>query len=157
MEIADLIQRVTDELNELAARRAALHEELARVEFGVNRASTRLAVLQDLAKTLGLEPPPPAEPTPTGWSGLNRQEASLRALEEAGRPLHLREIVDYLREQGRMTDTVGLISAALAALKRKGFVRPGERRGVWQIVPGAVLTPLLPDTLLAPQPKEDTG
>jgi hypothetical protein len=123
------------------------------VEREYTTAINDLHALTEIGERYGVEPAPTPERS-IPWSTLNRQEATLRVLGESGRPLRLSEIVSHLRSMDRTDDTVHLISAALAALKRKGLV-VSEMRGVWRTVAEEQI--LLPDSLLGHQTEGSTS
>lgn len=149
MDVEDLIRQARSRVQELAAQRGMLHEQLAVAERDYSEAITELTVLEGLAARYGFAPepsPPPSKPAPAGWVRLNRQEAALRVLNETASPMHLRDIVAYLKREGRTSDTLPLISAALAALKRKGRVR-SIGRGTWELAPQPEIPPATPPDL----------
>jgi hypothetical protein len=132
MDAEELLTSATMAVAKLEAQRKALRDELAGTEQELNQARRELVVLEGLAERYGFGLQAVDAVPDNGWSELNRQEASLRAMREIGGPVSLQQIVGHLRGTGRKDDTVALISAALASLKTKGMVE-SVRRGVWQI------------------------
>lgn len=56
--------------------------------------------------------------TVTHWRQMDRTDAIVKVLQDAGKPIHRTAIVARLHEHGR-DDTIELVSAALAYLKKK--------------------------------------
>jgi len=157
MQLEEVIRNAQREAQQAAERLDHLRAEIAALEATYGTAMQDLKVLEDIAARYGASGAVAAESAgerPSPWGALNRQEAVARAMEELGHPVRLPDLVDYLQARGRR-DTVHLVSATMAALKRKGLVNSIER-GVWRLSPTSIAPPL-PDSLLSRGPVEDTG
>jgi len=149
MDLEDIIREAKSQATQAAAELDRLRARLAEVEATYERAVHDLRALEDIASRYGageVAPSAVPDPEPSPWAALNRQEAILRCMREVERPVRLSEIVEHLAANGRRGDTVHLVSAAIAALKRKGFVN-STARGIWQLSATSI-APLLPDSLL---------
>jgi hypothetical protein len=141
MEITEALEAALAEVKaaipqaQAEAERTARHvAELLEEERGLQLALARRAASDGATTTAGtegvdaaLDEPPtepaapevaPAEP-PGDWASLNHQDAVLRVLTEARRPLSPKDIVRALRAVGR-SDSGDQVRAALNALKRIG-------------------------------------
>jgi hypothetical protein len=135
MDADELLIKAREALDERVRKRAEMRKRLDRAERELLRARRELMVLEGMAERYGFgeNPDDAAPPATSDWVHMNRQEAALRGLKDLGRPASLKEIQGQLRSVGRDDDELPLISAALAALRKKGEVQPRDR-GVWEIV-----------------------
>jgi hypothetical protein len=136
MDLMDAYLKLKAEESELKERRAQKEAELNEVVQALSRNASNLSALLDVAVHFGViredevEMPAAEEIRPNAWLGYKRQAAVESALIELNRPVHLRDIVEFLRSKGRTDDTVDLVSAALSALRHKGLAEP-RGSGVW--------------------------
>ena len=124
MEIAAIIDKLDHDIIEARSRVLQLDSQLREETARMNSMILERDALQSAAQRYGGEGLPVAEDTAAeNWSHLSRVDAVERVLRECERPMHLSAIEDVLRAHWRAGDTVTLISATLAHLKRsKGTV-----------------------------------
>jgi hypothetical protein len=131
----DAYLKLRAEEGDLQQRRERAEELLFEITQAQSRVSANLSALLDVAVHFGVIEEDQVdqrlgEADLEEWRGFRRQAAVLRALQDLGRPAHLKKIQEFLRSKGRNDDHVDLISAALSALRSKGEAEP-LGGGVW--------------------------
>lgn len=69
------------------------------------------------------------------WAELTRLDAVEQVLHEAGKPLHINQLLSTLVDHGREDDNYQLVSAALANLRQRRASVRGIGGGQWEFVP----------------------
>lgn len=123
----DQVRKAEAQVEQIRAERYGLELALARLQD----ATTVGGVIVNGRDVTGAAPAPNADPE-NQWVALDRTDAIERVLKEAGKPIHRKVLVKTLHDHGR-DDTIELVSAALAYLKRK-FRAMNFGDGFWGIV-----------------------
>lgn len=131
--VADDLRR---EITDLRKRRKEIEEELADRENelrGVNAWLERHSPEEDSDPLAGDSGTIPPDARDRYWRDLQRTDAVMEALAILNKPSSPTEIQELLHDVGR-DDEYNVVSAALAYLKKKGYVE-SRGRGAWALSP----------------------
>jgi hypothetical protein len=129
MDVQEAIAEAEVRLDQLRSERAELNQKLKENNEEGHRVIRMLEGLRDAVAAFGSEEQQESLASDTSsseleddWSQLNRSAATFRAVEEIGEPVGPSQIVKFLTSKGRESDTIHLVSAALAHLAKQGKV-----------------------------------
>ena len=147
MDIVEIIRRQDLEIDEAKltlaeaeARAASAGRALADAQLRLDGLVKERSMLIHTAERFGAVESPTSDEVPTPpsrseWMEFTRLDAVENALDRNG-PMHINEIVEFLRESGRSGDDYPLVSATLATLRsRRGSVKP-LGKGRWEFIAG---------------------
>ncbi|MDP9412108.1 MAG: hypothetical protein M3P70_16755 [Actinomycetota bacterium] len=133
--VAILRELIAQTERPLALAEAEVRAAQERVEkVKAERFGLELALARHLGEPTPSQPSEATKAAPTDpesfeWQRLSRTDASLRVLQQAGRPMHRKELQAELHAHGR-DDSLDHMSAALAYLNRSGRVL-SKGYGMW--------------------------
>jgi len=88
VDLNDALKRMTAEVAEMRKMRDVYRERLESIEVDLHQLMTEVEVLEEVRDRYMSDLPGDGHDAKTpSWRNLNRQEATLRALTEPGRPL----------------------------------------------------------------------
>ncbi|MGO9583233.1 MAG: hypothetical protein ACLP36_10530 [Acidimicrobiales bacterium] len=138
-EIRDLFKAQNAEIEQVEVLVENLSDQLSRAKALLSQLLIERDALESVARRRGLDIPAPTTQTETpnsAWATMNRVDAVEQVLAKIpGSVWHLSEIEAQLELNGRSGDTVPLISATIAHLKRTRGSVESVGTGVWRYVP----------------------
>lgn len=116
----EILKRLYEEALQRLDQARAEVERLEAERYGLELALARTGT-DSPSRSSGATSSMRVEPDPENeWLALDRTEAVHRVMREAGEPIHRKDILSRLWARGRTTDTLELVGATLAHLKKTG-------------------------------------
>ena len=138
--ILDLILQQDREIDEAIRQQSELDAQLSTARRTLTELVAQREALEQIAIRRGWDVPPAAGEVRTlesdDWVSMPRTSAVERILKESDGSMHLTEIQTALAAHGRGNDSLEVISASLAHLKkqRKSVASLGGGTGRWEYV-----------------------